>query len=247
VQRADAKQSDVAVIVPVWRDAAAVLRLIESAKAWSVAPREIVVVSAEADPALAALCATEGRRYVEARANRGEQLDLGARSASAPVLWFLHADASAPADGIAAIARALAAGAESGCFTFSFQGERTWYKAVLERAVAARVRLGGVAYGDQGLFATRYAYDACGGFAHQPLFEEVRLVRRLRGRGTFRVLPQRIGVSTRRWERDGWIARTAQNRWLALRYACGASADRLATAYARPSGHDGTGRRKMEG
>lgn len=232
---ADAERSGVAVIVPAWRDTGAVLRLIDSAKTWPAAPGEIVVVSAEADPALAALVTAEGHRYVEAQANRGEQLDLGARSTSAPVLWFLHADAHAPADGIAAIGRALAAGAESGCFTFSFQGERTWYKAALEHAVAARVRLGGIPYGDQGLFATRSAYMACGGFAHQPLFEEVRLVRRLRGRGTFRILPQRIGVSTRRWERDGWIARTAHNRWLALRYACGAPAERLAAAYARSS------------
>src|SRR5690606_26799639 len=176
---ADAERSGVAVIVPAWRDTGAVLRLIDSAKTWRAAPGEIVVVSAEADPALAALVTAEGHRYVEAQANRGEQLDLGARSTSAPVLWFLHADAHAPADGIAAIGRALAAGAESGCFTFSFQGERTWYKAALEHAVAARVRLGGIPYGDQGLFATRSAYMACGGFAHQPLFEEVRLVRRL--------------------------------------------------------------------
>src|SRR5690606_8091020 len=132
-----------------------------------------------------------------------------------------------------AIRRALAAGAESGCFAFSFQGRRTWYKSVLERAVAARLRLGGVAYGDQALFATRAAYEACGGFSDQPLFEEVRLVKRLRRRGTFRVLPERVGVSTRRWERDGWIARTAHNRWLALRYALGASPERLAGAYGR--------------
>jgi len=228
-----ASESAVSVIVPAWRDTAAVEALLESAASWSPAPHEVIVVSAEADPALAALCAAHGRRCLESRPNRGAQLDLGARSAAAPVLWFLHADSAPPANGIAAIRRALAEGAESGCFAFSFQGERTWYKAALETAVAARLELGGIAYGDQGLFATREAYEACGGFPHQPLFEEVRLVRRLRRRGTFRVLPERIGVSTRRWERDGWIARTLHNRWLALRYACGASPERLAGAYGR--------------
>jgi hypothetical protein len=53
------------------------------------------------------------------------------------------------------------------------------------------------------------------------------------------VLPERIGVSTRRWERDGWIARTVQNRWLALRYAAGASPDRLAAAYAQRAARTG--------
>ena len=43
-----------------------------------------------------------------------------------------------------------------------------------------------------------------------------------------------------RWERDGWITRTVQNRWLALRYALGASPERLAAAYARrPARADG--------
>lgn len=238
-QRAAA--SAVSVIVPARRDNAAVEALLGSAVSWSPAPHEIIVVSAEADPALAALCAAHRHRYLEGRPNRGAQLDLGARSAAAPVLWFLHADAAPPANGIAAIRAALAAGAESGCFAFSFQGEPTWYKAALEAAVAARLRVGGIAYGDQGLFATREAYEACGGFPHQPLFEEVQLVRRLRRRGTFRLLREPIGVSTRRWERDGWIARTLHNRWLALRYACGASPERLAAAYAR---RDRSDRRK---
>ncbi|HEX6995410.1 MAG TPA: TIGR04283 family arsenosugar biosynthesis glycosyltransferase [Gammaproteobacteria bacterium] len=230
---ARAGDGEVSVIVPAWRDTGAVGALLESTRTWSPAPCEIVVVSAERDPALAALCSAYDARYVESRRSRGAQLDLGARSASAPVLWFLHADSSAPRDGIAAIRRALDAGAESGCFTFAFQGGRAWYKTAIELGVAARVRLGGIAYGDQGLFATRAAYEACGGFADQPLFEEARLVRRLRRRGTFRVLPERIGVSTRRWERDGWLKRTVENRWLALRYACGAPPERLAAAYVR--------------
>lgn len=232
---------DATVIVPALRDTEAVRTLFASATAWSPRPREVIVVSGEPDPGLAALCAEHGHRYLEGPQCRGAQLDLGARAAAGRVLWFLHADAAVPADALAAIRRALDSGAESGCFTFAFQGERTWYKSALERLVAVRLELGGVAYGDQALFATRYAYDACGGFAHQPLFEEVPLVKALRRRGTFRLLPERIGVSTRRWERDGWIARTAQNRWLALRYALGASPDRLAAAYARSGDRTGRG------
>lgn len=225
---------DVAVIVPVLHDGDAVRELFEAAETWSPAPREIVIVSGERDEALAQLCAAHGHRYLEGRASRGIQLDLGANATDAPVLWFLHADAAVPPHAIAAIRRALDTGAESGCFTFSFQGRRAWYKTALEHGVALRLSLGGVAYGDQALFATRDAYEACGGFAPQPLFEEVRLVKRLRRRGTFRVLRERIGVATRRWERDGWIGRTVRNRWLALRYAFGASPESLAAAYVRP-------------
>jgi len=94
-----------------------------------------------------------------------------------------------------------------------------------------RIYCGGMVYGDQGIFVRRDVYFELGGFAEWPLFEETRLVRRARSRGTFRVLPRSLGVATRRWERDGWLKRTLHNRWLALRFALGARPEALAASY----------------
>jgi rSAM/selenodomain-associated transferase 2 len=221
----------IALIIPVRDDAAPLRALLESIAAWATAPAEVIVVADDLDPALERLCCGNGARLIVAAPNRGGQLDAGARAATAPVLWFVHADASLPSEGLDAIGLALADGADAGCFRFTFRGEAAWYKALLARLVALRVRLGGIPYGDQGLFARRDVYLACGGFPHQPLFEEVRLVTRLRQRGTFRPLREPIGVSPRRWERDGWWRRTLRNRWLALRFMLGASAERLARGY----------------
>lgn len=228
--------SDVALIVPVLDDADALATLLAAVAGWAFAPREIVVVAAGADERVEAVCREHACRLVRARANRGAQLDRGARSATAPVLWFVHADATPWPHSLQAITAALAEGAEGGCFRFRFQGEATWYKQLIAWLVAIRVRCGGVPYGDQGLFAHREAYLECGGFPHQPLFEEVPLVKCLRRRGTFRLLPESIGVSTRRWERDGWLVRTARNRWLALCYGLGVPAERLSHAYRKPVG-----------
>jgi len=221
----------VAVVVPVFRDTESVRALLAAMDAWTPPPQEVVVASGESDAALAELCRERGCSYIEAPRNRGAQLDLGAREARASVLWFLHADVVAPRQGIGAIRRAIEGGAESGCFRLAFQGRPAWHKSLLAALIALRVRAGGTAYGDQALFATREAYDECEGFAHQPLFEEARLVRRLRRRGTFSLLPESVGVSTRRWERDGWLRRTLHNRWLALCYMLGVPAERLAGAY----------------
>jgi rSAM/selenodomain-associated transferase 2 len=219
----------IAVVVPVLGDAAELDALLTELAPQQ--PEEIVVVSAGTDAAVADVCARHACELVEAAANRGAQLDAGARRAAAAVLWFLHADARPPADALAAIATAVRGGAESGCFRFAFQGRPTWYKRLLARLVALRIRCGGMVYGDQGLFARRDVYLAAGGFAAWPLFEEVRLVRRLRARGTFRVLPRPLAVSTRRWERDGWLRRTLHNRWLALRFTLGAKPEALAASY----------------
>jgi rSAM/selenodomain-associated transferase 2 len=221
----------IAVVIPVLGEQAQLARLLRLVR--SQRPQEIVMVSGCADVHAAALCREHDCAYLETAANRGAQLDAGARAATAPVLWFLHADAAPPADALRAIEAALRSGAESGCFRFAFQGPATWYKRLLELLVALRVRCGGMVYGDQGVFVRRDVYLECGGFAPQPLFEEVPLVRRLRARGTFVVLPQTLGVATRRWERDGWWRRTLHNRWLALRFMLGARPEALAASYRR--------------
>jgi rSAM/selenodomain-associated transferase 2 len=225
--------ADIAIVIPVRDDREALVALLRRIAAWPTHPSELVVVAADDGVALREVCAATGCRVLVARANRGEQLDLGARATTASILWFLHADAEPPANGLAAIAEAIVDRIAGGCFRFEFQGPRTVTKRVLEWLVAVRVRCGGIAYGDQGLFAQRAAYIAAGGFPHQPLFEEVSLVRGLRRQGRFRVLDAPVRVATRRWERDGWWRRSWHNRWLALCYACGVASERLAQSYHR--------------
>lgn len=240
---------EVDIIVPVRDDTVALAALLGRISTWKRPPRRVIVAAADADDALGALCAAnDGRgfqcRLLRAAPGRGAQLDTGARTAGdgldsragttpRTVLWFLHADAAPAAGSIEAIESAVACGAESGCFRFAFEGPAGFKKRLIERLVALRVRLGGTAYGDQGIFATREAYLAAGGFPHQPLFEEVSLERNLRRRGTFRPLPLELPVSTRRWERDGWWRRTLKNRWLAMCYMFGVSPRRLSSRYER--------------
>jgi rSAM/selenodomain-associated transferase 2 len=228
--------SDVSVIIPVYRDATALDALLTRLGTASPAPGQIIVVNA--DPGIRPIC-REGVRVVAASANRGAQLDAGARAATGRVLWFLHADAAPAAGAVAAIIAAVEGGAESGCFRFEFTGQRRWWMPMLERMIALRIAAGGMVYGDQGIFTTRAAYAAAGGFIHAPLFEEVGLVRALRARGTFVRLPLALGVSPRRWERDGWWRRSLHNRWLALCYMSGVSVPELARRYRRATGARG--------
>jgi rSAM/selenodomain-associated transferase 2 len=219
----------IAVVIPVLGDAAELDALLAQLAAQR--PEEVLVVSGRADAAVAAICDRHACEYVEAAANRGAQLDAGARRAKAAVLWFVHADAQLPDDALEVIAGAVRNGVDSGCFRFGFQGPATWYKRLVAQLVALRILCGGMVYGDQGIFARRDVYLELGGFAERPLFEEVRLVHRLRTRGTFRVLPRVLAVATRRWDRDGWLRRTLHNRWLALRFMLGGRPEALAASY----------------
>ena len=223
------KAAGVSVVIPVLGDTAELDTLL--AQLEMQRPAEVIVVSGAPDPAVTAVCVRHACDLIEAPVNRGVQLHAGAQRAKEDIVWFVHADADLPADALRLILAAVRGGAESGCFRFAFQGPVTWYKQALAWLVALRVRCGGMVYGDQGIFAKRSIYFDAGGFAESPLFEEVALVRRLRARGTFRVLPRALGVATRRWERDGWLRRTLHNRWLALRFALGSPPEILAARY----------------
>lgn len=218
------------VVIPVLDDLDALASLLERLQTMQPAPAEIIVVDGCDSPACRELCELQGCDYCTSPSGRGIQLHAGALRARGDVLWFLHADALPAADAQQVIAAHLDNGHNGGWFGFSFTGPASWYKTVLAGLSNLRAKIG-IPYGDQGLFARRDAYLHSDGFAQIPLFEEVQLVRSLRRAGRFRAAPASIGVSPRRWERDGWLRRSLANRCLALAFSAGVAPDRLASLY----------------
>jgi Glycosyl transferase family 2 len=226
--------ADIAIIVPVLDDLEAITQLATQIEALPVKPAEVVVVSGRPDPELRAHCEQHGFTFGQTHANRGAQLDQGARMAGAGILWFVHADAEIAPTALAEIVSVIDAGAAGGCFRFAFQGPRSFSKRLVEWGVALRLRCGGMVYGDQALFCSRRAYFESPGFMHEPLFEEVALVRALRRRPhRFVMLSTPVRVAPRRYERDGWLRRSLHNRWLAVCYMLGVSPRALDARYRR--------------
>ena len=93
-----------------------------------------------------------------------------------------------------------------------------------------RVRLFGLAYGDQGLLISRRLYDEVGGFRPLALMEDVDLARRI-GRHRLRRLTATALTSAERWRRDGWIRRSGRNLACLALYAGGVAPARLARFY----------------
>ncbi len=217
----------VAVIIPTLDDEAALQRLLARIARLDPAADEVVVVDGAAAEACELACRGAGARWIPAHPARGGQLALGAARAQADVLWFLRIDCEPHLAAIAAIRRSIAEGAVGGYFRFQFADGPTRLKRLLERCIAWRCRWGMV-YGDQGLFVTRAAYGATPGFAVQPLFEEVAMVRALKRTGRFVAVALPIAVSSRAWERDGYLRRALVNRMLAFGFLCGISPARLA-------------------
>ncbi len=220
----------VSAIIPVLSDLPALVQLLDCLDGAGNGPEQTVVIDGNASDACERICAERQCLYVALEPNRGRQLDAGAIAAIGDVLWFLHADSVPPAEGAELIRRHISAGYVGGYFGFAFTGQQRWYKNALSASINLRARFG-TPYGDQGLFVARDAYHQSAGYAPTPLFEEVRLVRSLRRMGPFGRVDAAIGVSPRRWERDGWVRRTLNNRLMALGYLVGVSPQRLARHY----------------
>ena len=220
----------ISAIIPVLSDLPALVQLLDCLDSGGNAPEQTVVIDGNASDACKRICAERRCLYLALEPNRGRQLDAGAAAATGDVLWFLHADSVPPADGAELIRRRVDAGYIGGYFSFTFTGQQRWYKKALSASINLRARIG-IPYGDQGLFVARDAYHQSAGYAPTPLFEEVHLVRSLRAMGRFGPVDAAIGVSPRRWERDGWVRRTLNNRLMAMAYLVGVSPQRLARRY----------------
>ncbi len=219
----------ISIIIPTLNEANCLAGTIQSVRAEQ--PREIIVVDGGSRDGTRQ-AAAEADLYLEAPAGRGAQMNAGAARARGDVLLFLHADCQlepgalqAAADGLRR-PRALA-----GCFAMHVPARGLLYR-LIDLCATTRVRLTGLIYGDQGLFLRRRDFERLGGFPPLRLLEDVFFSRLLRRQGRIIVVPHRILVSPRRWQRRGVIRQTLRNWSLTALAAAGVPPDRLASYYA---------------
>jgi rSAM/selenodomain-associated transferase 2 len=219
----------VSVVVPVLADRDAVRQLMAQIPVDLRA--EIIIVMAGSDPGLESL--SPGRSdmtVIQAQRGRGRQMNAGAALARGEWLLFLHADSHLPSNWLDLFHSIYEPEVVGGWFRFALD-DTAWQARLVERAVAWRVRMFRLPYGDQGLFVRRHTFAALGGYRDIPLMEDVEFVRRLVRQGRVRELPQAITTSARRWRRDGWFRRSARNVTLLGLYFCGVPPRVLARWY----------------
>jgi rSAM/selenodomain-associated transferase 2 len=218
----------VSIIIPTLNEAACIAATIGALRRET--PHEIIVAdggSSDSTPDRA----RGADLVVAAPPGRAAQMNAGAARASGEHLLFLHADCTLAAGAVAAIAPALHRhGVIAGCFALRVDAEGTLFRAI-DASATARVRLTGIAYGDQGLFLRRDIFARLGGFPPLRFMEDVFFSRILGRHGRIAVLPQQIHVSPRRWQKTGIVRQTLRNWTLTALALAGVSPDRLAMHY----------------
>jgi rSAM/selenodomain-associated transferase 2 len=218
----------ISIIIPTLNEAACLAHTIGALRAHH--PQEIIVVDGGSTDATRA-AAAEADLFLKAPRGRAPQMNLAARHATGDILLFVHADCILEDGALRAAARCLRQpGVVAGCFRQTVQA-RPWLYRAIDWCATARVRLTGIAYGDQGLFLRRKVFQQCGGFPELRLMEDLFMCRRLRRLGRVVVVPRRIFVSPRRWRHTGIIRQTLRNWGLTALAAAGVSPDQLARFY----------------
>ena len=218
----------ISIIIPTLNEAANIADLIEQTR--GIGDCEIIVVDGGStdDTCQRAIHAD---RVLNSPPGRARQQNLGAERCRGEVLLFLHADCRLPSTALDSIRQVLADyRVVGGCFEQRLDARGVRYR-LIERGNAWRVRLFKLAYGDQAIFVRRAVFESLGRFPELPLMEDVFLMKRLRRAGRFVLLPDRLTVSTRRWQRHGVIRQTLRNWTLLTLALCGVPPDRLARFY----------------
>lgn len=201
-----------------------------SAVARIAEPVEVIVVDGGSHDETARVVSAYGLRFIKSERGRGAQMHTGACVAQGTVLWFLHADTIPPPDAVTHIVESLQdPSVVGGNFDVGFDSQRssarclTWFYRQL--------RTVGLCYGDSAIFVRREAYERSGGFKSAPIFEDLDLLRRLKGMGRFVHPSATVITSARRFENGRFLGTFI--RWLVLQllYWLGVNPSRLARLY----------------
>jgi rSAM/selenodomain-associated transferase 2 len=191
---------------------------------------ELVVVDGGSSDYTIEVAERRGAKLLCAATGRGHQLSAGADAAEGGWLLFLHADTVLGDGWREVVDRHIATAPETAaCFRFRLDSP-AWQARLIERGVAARVRMLRLPYGDQGLLLSRALYEEIGGYKPLSLFEDVDLIRRV-GSKRIRLLEADALTSAERWHRDGWFRRSAANLGLLALYRLGLPPSRIASLY----------------
>lgn len=219
----------VSVIVPTLNEAIALPITLTCLQAQ--APFEIIVADGGSTDQTLQCAAAAGARVVQAPRGRALQMNAGAAVATGDALLFLHADCTLEDGALGQIPKLLSRrGVAGGCMLLAIPQPQPLYRGI-EWCAAARVRLFGIAYGDQGIFVRRDVFEQIQGFPDLRLMEDVWFSLQLRRRGRLVISERHIYVSARRWVKSGIIRQTLRNWTLTILAAAGVHPNWLARFY----------------
>ncbi|MCH6233483.1 TIGR04283 family arsenosugar biosynthesis glycosyltransferase [Cognataquiflexum rubidum] len=135
--------------------------------------------------------------------SRAAQMNMGAKESNGDIFYFVHADVRILPSFYEDIMLSLNEGFQTGCFAYNFYSNKKMLRINSWFTQFNGLFSGG---GDQTLFIRKDVFLELGGFDEKfCLMEDFELVRRIKKKYGFKVIPKRILVSARKYENNSWL------------------------------------------
>lgn len=165
---------------------------------------EVIVADANSHDQTQSVSKQFGAKYVACPLkSRAAQMNAGAKIARGKILYFVHADTRPISSFVEDIENSISEGYLSGCYRYRFDSDDFLLKINSWFTRFDGLFSGG---GDQTLFIKKAFFDELNGFDEKySIMEDFDLVRRIREKTTFRIIPKSIKVSARKYENNSWL------------------------------------------
>ena len=135
--------------------------------------------------------------------SRAKQMNLGARTAKAEILYFVHADTIPPSTFAIDILAEIEAGYQMGCYRYQFNSPR---KILKLNAWFVQFQWLVCQGGDKTFFIRKEVFNAFNGYdEHYVVMEEYDFLRRATKKYSLRIIPKNVLVSARKYEKNSWL------------------------------------------
>lgn len=196
---------DLTIIIPTLNEERFILPLINHLKSKAKNPSklELLVVDGGSRDETPKIAIEVGAKVLNGSRGRAKQQNFGAKSATAPVLYFLHADTFPPKHFDQHILESIQGGHESGCFRMKFDTQN-----IILRFFAWLTRFNHILCrgGDQSLYITKEKFEHLGGFDEKYfIYEDSEFIRRIYAETEFKIHKECVVTSARKYREKGWL------------------------------------------
>jgi rSAM/selenodomain-associated transferase 2 len=197
---------------------------------------EVIVADSNSDDQTQSVSEQLGAKYVACSLkSRAAQMNAGAKIAKGEVLYFVHADTRPISGFVEDIMNSITDGYFAGCYRYRFDSDYLLLKVNSWFTRFDGVFSGG---GDQTLFIKKALFEDLNGFDEKYIImEDFDLVRRIRQKTEFRIIPKSIKVSARKYENNSWLRVQLVNLTVFIYFLSNKQPSKIKNLYCRLLNH----------
>ncbi|TKD60985.1 TIGR04283 family arsenosugar biosynthesis glycosyltransferase [Flavobacterium sp. ASW18X] len=196
---------EISIIIPTLNEEVGIGSLLNwlTTNASPLITTEIILVDGGSTDRTIPIAKNYTANIVHSDKGRAKQMNAGAAHAKGNILYFLHADTFPEKDYDSIISNAITKDCKAGCFRMRFD---TTNPILQFFAWLTRFNLLICRGGDQSLFITKTLFNQLNGFDERyTIYEDSEFIKRIYQQARFKVLPNYVTTSSRRYKETGWL------------------------------------------